>query len=40
MVHPLEPDENVLKGVVEGVSDVQDTCDIGRWDDYAVRGKG
>jgi hypothetical protein len=35
-IHPLKPNQNVLKGIVQSVSDVEDTGYVGRGDDNGV----
>jgi hypothetical protein len=39
-LHPFESNQNVLKGVVEGVSDVEHTGHVGRWDYNGVGRPG
>src|SRR4030067_1026302 len=35
--HPLEPDQDILQGIVQGVSDMEGACYIGRRDDNGIR---
>ena len=39
-VHALEPDQDILQGIVEGVAHMQDAGDVGRRDDDAKAGLG
>jgi hypothetical protein len=34
--HPLEPDQDILQGIVQGVSDMEGACYIGRRDDNGI----